>query len=82
MHVVDEDGAAVLAQPARSVVATGGLTRRAIAFRAELPGLGYRVYRLRPGAAPRPVGSDLEVGPLRLANQHVRGGDRRRDRDG
>ena len=71
VHVVDEEGAAVLAQPARSVVATGGLTRRAVAFRAELPGLGYRVYRLRPGAAPRPLGSDLEVGPLRLANQHV-----------
>ena len=71
VHVVDEDGAPVLAQPARSVVATGGLTRRAVAFRAELPGLGYRVYRLRPGAAPRPVASDLEVEPLRLANQHV-----------
>jgi len=71
VHVVDEDGAAVLAQPARSVVATGGQSRGAIAFRAELPALGYRVYRLRPGAAPQPVGSDLEVGPLRLANQHV-----------
>lgn len=71
VHVVDDQGAPVLAQPARSVVATGGQSRAAIAFRAELPGLGYRVYRLRPGAAPQPVDSDLEVGPLRLANRQV-----------
>ena len=71
VHVVDERGAVVLAQPARSVVATGVWSRGAVAFRAELPALGYRTYRLRPGAAPDPVGSDLEVEPLRLANQHV-----------
>lgn len=71
VHVVDSDGRPVLAQPARSVVATGDQSRSATAFRAELPALGYRVYRLRPGPAPAPVGSDLEVGELRLANRWI-----------
>ena len=71
VHVVDDEGSAVLAQPARSVVATGDQSRGAIAFRGELPALGYRVYRLRSGAAPHQVGSDVEVGPLRLANRQV-----------
>ena len=71
VHVVDDEGRAVLSQPTRSVVATGDQSRGAVAFRGELPGLGYRVYRLRPGAAPQPVDSDLEVGPLRLANQDL-----------
>lgn len=71
VHVVDADGSVVLSQPARSVVATGDVTRGAITFRAALPALGYRVYRLRPGGAPDRLASDLEVGPLRLANRHV-----------
>jgi alpha-mannosidase len=71
VHVVDETGTTVLAQPARTVFAAWGQTCGAIAFRSELPGLGYRLYRLRPGAAPQPVGSGLEVDPLRLANEHL-----------
>ncbi len=54
-----------------SVVATGTRSRGAMAFRGDLPALGYRVYRLRSGPAPDPLDSDLEVGPLRLANEHV-----------
>lgn len=70
-HVVDDEGATVPAQPTRAVVATGTRSRGAVVFRGDLPALGYRVYRLRPGPAPHPLGTNLEVGPLRLANGHV-----------
>ena len=80
VHVVDEDGATVLAQPARTVFAAWGQTCGAIAFRGELPGAGLPAVpaasgggaaagRLRSGGRPAAVGQRAR-----------RGGDRCRDR--
>jgi alpha-mannosidase len=49
-HVVDSDGRPVLFQNTQPTATTGN--RSALAFRAELGGLGYRLYRLRPGPVP------------------------------
>ena len=80
VHVVDESGAAVLAQPARSVVATGDRSRGAIAFRRRAAGAG-----LPP--VPAASGSGAAAGRLRPGGRAAapgqparRGGDRRGDR--
>ncbi|NED95939.1 alpha-mannosidase [Phytoactinopolyspora alkaliphila] len=52
VHVVDADGRVTPSQPTQSVATTSDKGRGAAAFRAEVPALGYRLYRLRPGAAP------------------------------
>lgn len=52
VHVVDENGDPVLFQSTQSTATTSDTSRGAIVFRAELPALGFRLYRLRPGAAP------------------------------
>ncbi|MCK2217173.1 hypothetical protein MF672_025790 [Actinomadura sp. ATCC 31491] len=49
VHVVDADGADVLCQRTQSVATTDDKGRGATVFRAELPPLGYRLYRLRQG---------------------------------
>jgi alpha-mannosidase len=51
VHVVDGAGAEVPSQPVRSVATTDDRRRGATVFRAQLPALGYRLYRMRPGAA-------------------------------
>ena len=53
VHVVDDEGRAVVWQRTRSRAATGETLRNAVVFRADLPALGYRMYRVRPGAEPR-----------------------------
>ncbi|RIQ18876.1 alpha-mannosidase [Jiangella rhizosphaerae] len=52
VHVVDADGELVPSQPIQSVATTNDKGRGAVVFRAELPPLGYRLYRLLPGVAP------------------------------
>jgi len=52
VHVVDARGARTPAQRTQSVATTSDRGRGAIVFRAEVPPLGYRSYRLRPGDAP------------------------------
>ncbi|WP_203433119.1 alpha-mannosidase [Jiangella asiatica] len=49
VHVVDADGGLTPSQPTQSVATTNDKGRGAVVFRAELPPLGYRLYRLRPG---------------------------------
>ncbi|MCA0294479.1 MAG: alpha-mannosidase [Actinobacteria bacterium] len=58
-HVVDSDGQPVPCQPTQSSATTDDGSRGALVFRAEVPALGYRLYRLRPGAAP--LGPDDRV---------------------
>ncbi|MDQ1597581.1 MAG: alpha-mannosidase [Microbacteriaceae bacterium] len=53
VHVVDDEGRQVLFQKSQSTATTDDASRGTIAFRAEIPAFGYRLYRLRPGAAPR-----------------------------
>jgi alpha-mannosidase len=52
VHVVDAEGRVTPSQRTQSVATTDDKGRGAAVFRAELPALGYRLYRLRPGAAP------------------------------
>jgi alpha-mannosidase len=54
VHVVDARGEPTLSQAVPAQATTDDRSRGAVAFRAELPPLGYRVYRLRPGPAPCP----------------------------
>ncbi|WP_307807450.1 glycoside hydrolase family 38 C-terminal domain-containing protein [Naasia sp. SYSU D00948] len=71
-HVVDEDGRTVLSQRTQSTATTDDRSRGALVFRADVPALGYRVYRLRPGD-PAPVdGSALSVTETVLENAHAR----------
>ncbi|WP_205315666.1 alpha-mannosidase, partial [Nonomuraea lactucae] len=53
VHVVDADGGDVPSQPTQSVATTDDRRRGATVFRAEVPALGYRLYRMRPGPPAR-----------------------------
>jgi alpha-mannosidase len=73
VHVVDADGGVTAAQRTQSVATTDDQGRGAVVFEAAVPPLGYRLYRLRPGAAPqtgsstlRATGTVLENGLLRV----------------
>ena len=78
VHVVDADGRTVVHQRTQSVATTDDVSRGALVFRADLPPLGHRLYRLRPGQAP--VGAawsgdaptPLTVSEHLLENEHVR----------
>ncbi|MBN9328504.1 MAG: alpha-mannosidase [Cellulomonas sp. 73-145] len=52
IHVVDGDGGLVLSQRVQSVATTNDQGRHATVLEADVPPLGFRLYRLRPGAAP------------------------------
>ncbi|QAY71656.1 alpha-mannosidase [Xylanimonas protaetiae] len=51
VHVVDADGLRTPSQRIQSTATTDDKGRGAVAFRASLPALGYRLYRLIGGAA-------------------------------
>jgi alpha-mannosidase len=63
-HVVDETGATVPSQRSQSTATTDDKSRGALVFRAELPALGYRVYRLLPGDPVAPTDSPLSGSAL------------------
>ncbi|SEB58277.1 alpha-mannosidase [Paramicrobacterium humi] len=67
VHVVDAAGSPVLVQHMQSVATTSDTSRGALAFRADVPALGYRLYRMRPGPAPHGA---LESTSLRV-DEHV-----------
>ena len=73
VHVVDHTGAAVLSQTVQSTSTTGDPGRGAVAFRAEVPPLGYALYRLVPGAGQE-VASAVSVNDdgTVLENPHLR----------
>jgi alpha-mannosidase len=54
VHVVDADAALTPSQPIQSTATTDDKNRGAVAFDAEVPALGYRLYRLVPGPAALP----------------------------
>ncbi|WP_374009000.1 glycoside hydrolase family 38 C-terminal domain-containing protein [Leifsonia sp. LS-T14] len=72
VHVVDESGEPVVFQNSQSTATTDDVSRGAVVFRAEVPGLGYRLYRLRPGAGPGAAAGALTVTSDTLENDHVR----------
>jgi alpha-mannosidase len=67
-ELVDADGEPVPVQETRSTATANG--RRRLVFTAEVDGLGYRLYRLRPGGAA--TAAVTEGSPLVLANEHLR----------
>jgi alpha-mannosidase len=77
VHVVDETGRQVVSQPTQSTATTDDASRGAVVFRADVPALGYRLYRLRPGGTPGgqwSIGapSELAVSDTVLENDLVR----------
>jgi alpha-mannosidase len=66
VRMVDEAGRAVVCQPTQTTATTADLARGAVVFRADLPPLGYRLYRLVPAVPLPPVleWSAAEPGPL------------------
>ncbi|WP_194420920.1 alpha-mannosidase [Microbacterium abyssi] len=73
VRVVDHDGSAVLSQATQSTATTGDRGRGAVTFRADVPALGYALYRLLPGPA-LPAQSSLTVSDdgTVIENQHLR----------
>ncbi|WP_220448203.1 alpha-mannosidase [Nonomuraea diastatica] len=71
VHVVDADGADVPCQRTQSVATTDDKGRGATVFQAELPPLGYRLYRLRQGPGMHAAGT-LSASELHLENDVLR----------
>ncbi|MFL5944859.1 MAG: alpha-mannosidase [Gaiellaceae bacterium] len=76
-RLTDDDGADVPVQQARSY-ATVSSSRGRLVFRADLPPLGYRTYRLRPGGADggscdSPVELEIDPATGRLSRLAVAG---------
>ena len=72
VHVIDADGTPVLTQRVQAASTTDDPARGALMFRAELPPLGYRLYRLRPGDGPGADAGPLVVTDRLLENEHLR----------
>jgi alpha-mannosidase len=71
-HVVDAEGSPVVSQATQSRATTSTTSRGAVVFRTELPPLGYRLYRVRPGVGPAAEAPPLEVSEKVLENDLVR----------
>jgi alpha-mannosidase len=71
VRVVDDEGAEVVSQPVQSWSTTDSPSHGALAFRAELPAFGYRLFRLAPGTPARGT-SALVVSENLLENDLVR----------
>src|SRR5690625_1006421 len=71
VYVVDADGKETPSQKIQSVATTDDKGRAAQAFEARLPAFGYRVYRLRGGAAPQGIGWSQEAPKSLQASETV-----------
>lgn len=68
VHVVDDEGRVVVAQPTQSRATTNQTGRGALVFRADVPALGYRLYRVRMATEPaQPDRSTAAPGPLTVS---------------
>ncbi|MET7433243.1 MULTISPECIES: alpha-mannosidase [Streptomyces] len=68
-RMVDDEGADVPVQRTRSYATMAG-SRRRLAFRAEVPPLGYRVYRVLPGESS-PGSAPVRATDAVLENDHL-----------
>jgi alpha-mannosidase len=68
--LVDDEDRPVPLQPIQSY-ATVSAWRSRLAFEADVPALGYRLYRIRADAA-RPGATPLRTTPTSLENDHLR----------
>lgn len=71
VHVVDADGRVTPSQRTQSVATTDDKGRGATVFEAAVPPLGYRLYRLHPGAA-LPSAVLLQASDTVLENELLR----------
>ncbi|KAA9149178.1 alpha-mannosidase [Microbacterium lushaniae] len=73
VRVVDHAGAPVLSQATQSTATTSDVSRGAVTFRADVPALGYALYRLLPGPA-LPADEDVRVSEdgTVIENAHLR----------
>ncbi|WP_343234313.1 alpha-mannosidase [Microbacterium salsuginis] len=73
VRIVDHEGTPVVSQATQSTATTGDLSRGAVTFRADVPALGYALYRMLPGPA-LPTGTGLSVAEdgTVIENAHVR----------
>jgi alpha-mannosidase len=69
-RMVDDEGTPVPVQRTRSQATLGG-SRGRLVFRADLPPLGYRVYRLLPGAGPATAPEPVRATGTTLENEHL-----------
>lgn len=70
--LAEDDGSQVASQPTQSVATTADKGRGAVVFRAEVPALGYRTYRMLSGPGNPPATGALEVTETVLENEHLR----------
>jgi alpha-mannosidase len=68
--LVDDQGHPVAMQRVQSQATAGGRSR--ICFLADLPALGYRVYRLVPGTPAEGDDGSLQAGETHLENRRLR----------
>jgi alpha-mannosidase len=66
-RLTDDEGAPVPVQRTRSLATVGG-SRGRLVFRADVPALGYRVYRLFPGVSE---GAAVSATDTSLENEHL-----------
>lgn len=69
-RLLDDEGEPVPIQPTRSHAAVNG-PRGRLVFRAEVPPLGYRLYRLLPAAGCRPETGAVRAEGTTLENEHL-----------
>lgn len=73
VRVVDHEGVPVLSQPTQSTATTGDPGRGAVTFRADVPALGYALYRMLPGPAePADTGLNVSEDGTVIENTHMR----------
>jgi len=73
VRVVDHQGTPALSQETQSTATTGDLSRGAVTFRADVPALGYALYRMLPGPSlPIDTGLSVAEDGTVVENAHVR----------
>lgn len=72
LHVVDAEGEVTTSQRIQPVATMSDKGRGAVAFEAEVPSLGYRLYRLRPGQATAQSTGRLSATETVLENDLLR----------
>lgn len=73
VRIVDHADRPVLSQATQSTATTGDMSRGAVTFRADVPALGYALYRILPGPAlPDDTGLSVSDDGTILENRHLR----------
>ncbi|WP_197679756.1 alpha-mannosidase [Microlunatus soli] len=74
-HLTDDAGTKIISQPVPTMATTNDRNRGAVLFTAELPALGYRLYRVRSGSHTPDTDLSAEVaddGRVIIGNRTLR----------